>query len=218
MACYPHPLAIAIAVQAVNTEPASTPAPALALPPRHTDTSTSLLTKDAVVAEFPTVFDGVIRAMDGEKYHIYLTSNAKPFCITSPRSILYAYHDKLAAELESLQQQQHIIAPVIEPTDWCAPIVVTPKKNTDSIRMCVDLSHLNRLVQWEQFQSCSPAEAVADMAASNAKFFTILDVKKSYHQCPLNEDSQLLTTLITPFGRYKYLISFCRPEQIQAYR
>ena len=28
---------------------------------------------------------------------------------------------------------------------------------------------------------------------------------KGYHQCPLDEDSQLLTTFITPFGRFKYL-------------
>ncbi len=25
-----------------------------------------------------------------------------------------------------------------EPTDWCAPIVVAPKKGTDKIRMCVE--------------------------------------------------------------------------------
>ena len=28
---------------------------------------------------------------------------------------------------------------------------------------------------------------------------------KGYHQCPLDEQSQLLTTFITPFGRFKYL-------------
>ena len=28
---------------------------------------------------------------------------------------------------------------------------------------------------------------------------------KGYHQCPLDEDSQLLTTFITPYGRFKYL-------------
>jgi len=78
------------------------------------------------VAEFPSVFDGVVRAMDAEEFHIYLTANAKSFCVTSPRTIPYAYRDKLAAELDSLQQQ-HIIAPVTEPTDWCTPIVVTPK-------------------------------------------------------------------------------------------
>ena len=195
--CYPHPL---VATTAVSTK-------ALGSPPVNTvpvNTSTPLLTKDSVVNEFPTVFDGIIRAMDGEQFHIHLSSNAKPFCVTSPRSIPFAYRDKLAAELDLLQQQ-HIIAPVTEPTDWCAPIVVTPKKNSDSIRMCVDLSHLNRFVKRERYQSCSPAEAVADMAASNAKFFTVLDARKGYHQCPLDAESQLLTTFITPFGRFKYL-------------
>ena len=33
----------------------------------------------------------------------------------------------------------------------------------------------------------------------------MLDALKGYHQCPLDEDSQILTTFITPFGRYKYL-------------
>ena len=44
-----------------------------------------------------------------------------------------------------------------------------------------------------------------DIATGNAKFFTVLDAVKGYHQCPLDEQSQLLTTFITPFGRFKYL-------------
>ena len=51
----------------------------------------------------------------------------------------------------------------------------------------------------------TPAEAIADIAAANAKYFTVLDAMKGYHQCPLDQDSQLLTTFITPFGRFKYL-------------
>ena len=84
-------------------------------------------------------------------------------------------------------------------------IVVTPKKNTDNVRMCVDLSHLNRYVRREQYQTSTPAQAVADIAAIKARFFTVLDAMKGYHQCPLDPDSQLLTTFITPFGRFKYL-------------
>jgi len=76
--------------------------------------------------------------------------------------------------------------------------------------MCVDLSHLNCFVIRERYQSPSPAEAVADIAASEAKVFTILD---AYHQCPLDQESQSLTTFITPFGRYKYL---CAPYGISS--
>ena len=71
--------------------------------------------------------------------------------------------------------------------------------------MCVDLSHLNRFVVRERYQSLTPAQAVADIAAIDAKFFTVIDALKGYHQCPLDEQSQPLTTFITPFGRFKYL-------------
>ena len=71
--------------------------------------------------------------------------------------------------------------------------------------MCVDLSHLNKYVICERYQSLTPAQAVADIAASEAKVFTVLDALKGYHQYPLDEGSQALTTFITPFGRFKYL-------------
>ena len=82
---------------------------------------------------------------------------------------------------------------------------MTPKKNSERIRLCVDLSRLNKYVRRERYQTTPPAQAVADIAAENAKFFTVIDALKGYHQCPLDRQSQLLTTFITPFGRYKYL-------------
>jgi hypothetical protein len=43
---------------------------------------------------------------------------------------------------------------------------------------------------------------MADIAAEEAKVFTKQDILKGYHQCPLDEVSQLLSTFITPFGRF----------------
>ena len=48
-------------------------------------------------------------------------------------------------------------------------------------------------------------EAVADVSDRQCKFFTMLGALKGYHQCPLDETSQLLTIFITPFGTYKFL-------------
>ena len=134
--------------------------------------------------------------MMGEEFYILLTDDAKPFCVNTPPSIPFMYRNKLKAELELLQRQ-NIVAPITE-----ALIVVTPKKNSDNTRMCVDLSCLNRYVQREQYQLPTPAEAIA---ATNAKYFTVLDAMNGYHQCPLDTNSQLLTTFITPFGKFKYL-------------
>ena len=83
--------------------------------------------------------------------------------------------------------------------------MVAPKKDLEKIRMCVDLSHLNRFVIREKHQFLTPAQAIADIAASDAKYFTVIDALKGYHQCPLDQQSQPLTTFITPFGQFKYL-------------
>ena len=85
------------------------------------------VTADDLINEFPTVFDGQIRVMNGELFKINLRDDAKPFCISAARSIPYAYRDKVKKELDSLQSQG-IIEPVTCPTEWCASIVISQKK------------------------------------------------------------------------------------------
>ena len=142
--------------------------------------------------------------MTGETFRIHLKDNAKPFCVSAPRMIPYAYRGKVQKELHSLQAQG-IIEPVTEPTEWCAPIVVTPKKNSEDIRICVDFSKLNKYVQRELYSVCTPSDAIADISNKHSKYFTVFDALKGYHQCPLDATSQLLTTFMTPFGRFKFL-------------
>ncbi len=151
---------------------------------------------NATVADFPSAFDGQVKVTEVEKFHITPKEYTQPFCVHTPQSVPFAYRDKLKAELHHLQAQG-VIAPVTVHMEWCAPIVVTPKKDPNKIRLCVDLSCLNHYVR---SQSIPPAQAVADIPAENAKVFTKLDALKGYHQCSPDEESQLLTTFITPFG------------------
>ena len=71
--------------------------------------------------------------------------------------------------------------------------------------MYVDLSRLNRYVKWERYQSLTPLEAVADIAAEEARYFTVMDAVQPYHQCPLDVGSHTLTIFITTFGHFRYL-------------
>ena len=59
-----------------------------------TPTST-VPTQQGVIQMYPTIFDGQIRTMEGEKFHISLRPDLKPFCVNTPRSIPFAYHIKL---------------------------------------------------------------------------------------------------------------------------
>ena len=179
--CYPQPIGV------VNATHIS-----------HKD-NTPVQTTDQIMSEFPTVFDGHIRTMPGEKFHISLTDDVFPFCVNTPCTIPFAYLDKLKQEI---LVNQGIITPVTVPTDWCAPIVVAPKKGTDRIRMCVDLSKLNKFVRRERYPSVTPARAVTAIQQSKTKCFTVFNALK---ECPLDEESQKLTIFITPFGRFIYL-------------
>ena len=142
------------------------------------------ITKEDLIREYPQVFSDVPRPMPGEQFHIGLEDDVVPYCVTTPRTIPYAYRDKEKAELDRMVSER-IIAPVTEPTRWCAPIVVAPKKETDNIRLCVDFTKLNKYVRRERYQSPTPMSG--------------------YHQCPLDEESRPLTTVITPFGRFQFL-------------
>ncbi|XP_043191676.1 uncharacterized protein K02A2.6-like [Amphibalanus amphitrite] len=157
----------------------------------------------ASVLALPDVFDGHIRVMPGEQFKIHLREEAVPFRVSSPRRVPLSLRTPLKDELQKLVSEG-IIVPVTEPTEWCAPIVVEPKKE-GGIRLCVDLSRLNKFVRTEQYQAPTPLEEVASIASSEAKWFTVFDAAKGYHQCPLHQDSVLKTTFITPFGRYAFL-------------
>ena len=87
---------------------------------------TAPLTQQQAMLMYPTVFDGQIRSTKGKQFHISLTDDVMPFCVNTLRCIPFAHRDKLKAELELLESQ-NIIVPVTEATEWCAPIVATPK-------------------------------------------------------------------------------------------
>ena len=138
------------------------------------------------------------QSKQGKQFHILLVDDVKPLCVNTPRPIPSAYCDKLKADLDLLQEQQ-IIASITTSTEQSTPIVIIPPKNTDHlIHMCVimSLSHLNHYVHQEQYQSYTPAQAVVDITATNARFFTTLYTLKGYHQCHLDQDSQALTNFL----------------------
>ena len=51
------------------------------------------------------MFDEQVKVMDRELFHIALTEDAKAFCVKRPCKVLFAFREKLKAELEILQYQ-----------------------------------------------------------------------------------------------------------------
>ena len=92
-----------------------------------------------------------------------------------------------------------IISKVDEPTPWCAGMVVVPKKS-GAVRICVDLKPLNESVLREVHPLPKVDETLAQLTGANV--FTKLDANSGFWQIPLSKSSRLLTTFITPNGRY----------------
>ena len=121
-----------------------------------------------------------------------------PHAIYTPCRIPIPLHAKVAEELDKMEQMG-VISKVEEPTEWCAGMVVVPKKN-GAVRICVDLKPLNTSFRRE----VHPLPRVDDTLAqlTGARFFSKLDANSGFWQIPLSSASRLLTTFITPSGRY----------------
>ena len=78
-------------------------------------------------------------------------------------------------------------------------MVVVPKPS-GQVRICEDLKCLNECVQTEFHPLLHVEETVAQL--TGAQVFTKLDANSSFWQIPLANKSRILTTFITPFGRY----------------
>lgn len=148
--------------------------------------------------EFPLLLQDLGKFKD--IISIKLKPDSKPFVQSTPRIVPIALLEKLDKELKRLQSLD-IIEPVEQVTEWVSPIVVV-QKNENDIRLCCDYTQLNKNVMRPYFPIPKVEYTLAKV--KGAKYFSKIDITKSFHQLILDEESQLLTTFICPFGRFKY--------------
>ena len=95
-----------------------------------------------VKATYPNLFKG-LGELEGE-VNIKLQPDVKPFALTTQRRVALPFLKKVKEELERMEKLG-VISKVDVPTDWCAGVVVVPKPD-GRIRICVDLTKLNKSV------------------------------------------------------------------------
>ena len=145
---------------------------------------------------YPKLFKG-LGCIKGE-YEIKTDETVEPFNLTAPRRIPIPLLPKVKEEIARMENLG-VIERVEQPTKWCSPIVVVPKSN-GRVRICGDFVQLNRAVQREVYQMPSTEETLAKLAG--AKIVTKLDADSGFWQRKLSDSCKLLTTFITPWGRY----------------
>eukprot|EP00118_Oscarella_pearsei_P023104 m.272463 g.272463 ORF g.272463 m.272463 type:complete len:1311 (+) comp40563_c0_seq3:40-3972(+) len=146
--------------------------------------------------KYPRLFTGLGKLK--EEYKIAMKDDAIPFALSTSRRVPIPLMPKVKAELERMERLK-VITKVDEPTDWCSGMVLHPKPN-GSLRICVDLTELNKWVKRERHILPSVEDSLAQL--KDARVFSKLDANSGFWQIPLAEESVKLTTFITPYGRY----------------
>ena len=153
-------------------------------------------TGESILEKFPSVFKGL--GTLGGPYEIEVKPEAKPYSLFVPRRVPLPLRQKVQQELDRMESIG-VISKVDKPTPWCAGMVVVPKK-TGAVRICVDLKPLNQNVLREVHPLPRVDETLAQL--HGARIFSKLDANSGFWQIPLAEKSRLLTTFVTPSGRY----------------
>ncbi|XP_062535091.1 uncharacterized protein K02A2.6-like, partial [Armigeres subalbatus] len=126
-----------------------------------------------------------------------------------------AMEEKIEETLRSLLERD-IIEPAPGPSPWVSPLVPV-LKDSDKIRLCIDMRRANQAV----LRETHPLPLVEELLGSvtGAVRFSKIDIKDAYHQVEISERSRPITTFITKYGlfRYKRLMFgvSCAPEFFQ---
>nr|XP_050025120.1 uncharacterized protein K02A2.6-like [Dermacentor andersoni] len=156
--------------------------------------------KTSKATQHAELFNGLGTLKDD--YNIRLKPDAVSFSRSVPRRIPIPLLEIVRRELHKLENAG-VIRTVDKQTPWGSGLVVV-RKGDGSYRLCVDLTQLNKVVLRER-HILPTFEQVLGLLG-DAKVFSKLDATASFHQVKLAEDSQELTTFITPYVRY----CFCR--------
>ena len=145
---------------------------------------------------FGDVFEG-LGHMPG-KLHLDVDESQNPV-VMPPRRVPTALKGKLKAELERLENL-HVVQKVTSPTDRVSNLVIAEKPR--KLRVCIDRQHLNKALKRRHY----PLPLIEDVLPEleGVKVFSKIDLKEGYLQIELDEESSMLTTFQTPWGRWRY--------------
>jgi hypothetical protein len=152
-----------------------------------------------VLQENNKMFDGTLGVYPHKKVHIDIDPNAK-LVHSRPYPVLRIHLKTFKTELDHLVRIGVLAAQ--QEREWVSPSFIIPKKD-GRVRWISYLRHLNKVIRHKQYL----LPIITDILRKHSgyKFFTKLDVSMQYYTFELDKESQDLYTIITPFGKYKYL-------------
>ena len=129
--------------------------------------------------------------------HRIRTQGAQP--IRQPLRKFPPAHVQAISEHVDNMLEQRVIEPACSP--WDSNVVLVRKKD-GTFRCCVDYRQLNSVTVKDAY----PLPKVSDSldAMSGAEFFSVFDMRSSYHQVQVQESDRDKTAFICPRGQFRF--------------
>ena len=130
---------------------------------------------------------------------LVLKENTKPILLKQ-RSLPFSLRSKVEEQLNSMIKDK--ILEKVDDSPWGTPIV--PVVQGEKLRICGDYkSTLNKVLETREY----PLPTLEDCfsSVSGSTIFTVIDIKQAYNNLMIRESDQILTTLNTHKGLYKWL-------------
>ena len=152
-----------------------------------------------LLKEYADLFRGIGK-MKGVKVDLHVDPAITPVA-QAHRRIPFSVRPKLEAELEKLDADD-IIERIEKPTSWVSPVVITPKRSSNEIRLNVDMREANKAIPRTHTVMPTLDDIINEL--NGATVFSHLDMNHGYHQLELKENSRDITTFATHVGLYRY--------------
>ena len=148
----------------------------------------------SLVGEFPQLFQPPDRDPPDRpaKHYIYVAPDVVP----AARRAYPLPHSKL--EVMRSQMRELIDKGWVVPSSspWASPILLVPKDQGKSLRLCIDFRDLNALTKKDRFPL--PRIDVLLHRASKARIFSKIDLASGFHQIQVYPQHRELTAFILP--------------------
>ena len=185
---------------------------------QYSQIQTQMANKKAVPEKIPAKYQAIVdkypelqkeNFQDGGKttkhgvVHSINTGNSRP-CTAKVRPLMAGSPKATKGkenwfELEKLGIIERVNAQ--ECNIWTSALNLVPKPDGD-LRVCGDFRPLNDATELDGYQLPNLRNFVGNL--KGATIFSRLDLKKGYHHVPLDEDAQNKTTVVTPWGAFKF--------------
>ena len=169
------------------------------------DLQPGLLQKDELISVYKDNFTGL--GTVGQPVSLTLDPSVTPRHAGVHR-IPVAKLEKVKEKLDDMVTSGKLTK-VDEPTSWCSNMTVQEKVLPDGntkVRLCLDPSQtLNKAIVIPHYQIPTIQEILPRLSGKKYKTFSIFDALDGFTQIALTDESSLLTTMHTPWGRYRWL-------------